>query len=106
METQKWIDKGYDLIVEFAPKILAAILIWIIGSWIIKMLMKGIKKAMTKANYDDSLKKFLLNLLSWIFKIVLILVVLGTVGVETTSFAAILAAAGLAVGMALSRSRL
>ena len=46
METQKWIDKGYDLIVEFAPKILAAILIWIIGSWIIKMLMKGIKKAM------------------------------------------------------------
>jgi len=104
METQKWIDKGYDLIVEFAPKILAAILIWIIGSWIIKMLMKGIKKAMTKANYDDSLKKFLLNLLNWIFKIVLILVVLGTVGVETTSFAAILAAAGLAVGMALQGS--
>lgn len=104
MDTQKWIDKGYDLIVEFAPKILAAILIWIIGSWIIKMLMKGIKKAMTKANYDESLKKFLLNLLNWILKIVLILVVLGTVGVETTSFAAILAAAGLAVGMALQGS--
>ncbi|MBL85032.1 MAG: mechanosensitive ion channel protein [Winogradskyella sp.] len=104
METQKWIDKGYDLIVEFAPKVLAAILIWIIGTWIIKMLMKGIKKAMTKANYDDSLKKFLLNLLNWIFKIVLILVVLGTMGVETTSFAAILAAAGLAIGMALQGS--
>lgn len=104
METQKWIDKGYDLIVEFAPKVLAAILIWIIGTWIIKMLMKGIKKAMTKANYDDSLKKFLLNLLTWIFKIVLILVVLGTMGVETTSFAAILAAAGLAIGMALQGS--
>ena len=68
------------------------------------MLMKGIKKAMTKANYDESLKKFLLNLLNWILKIVLILVVLGTVGVETTSFAAILAAAGLAVGMALQGS--
>lgn len=104
MDTQKWIDKGYDLIVEFAPKVLAAILIWIIGTWIIKMLMKGIKKAMTKANYDDSLKKFLLNLLNWIFKIVLILVVLGTMGVETTSFAAILAAAGLAIGMALQGS--
>ncbi|APY09666.1 mechanosensitive ion channel protein [Winogradskyella sp. J14-2] len=104
METQKWIDKGYDLIVDFAPKILAAILIWIIGSWIIKMVMKGIKKGMTKANYDDSLKKFLLNLINWIFKIVLILVVLGTVGVETTSFAAVLAAAGLAVGMALQGS--
>ncbi|WP_138432237.1 mechanosensitive ion channel family protein [Winogradskyella algicola] len=104
METQKWIDEGYNLIIEFAPKVLAAILIWIIGSWIIKMTMRGIKKAMTKANYDDSLKKFLLNLISWIFKIVLILVVLGTVGVETTSFAAVLAAAGLAVGMALQGS--
>ena len=104
MDTQKWIDKGYDLIVQFAPKLLAAILIWIIGSWIIKMVMKGIKKAMTKANYDESLKKFLLNLINWIFKIVLILVVLGTVGVETTSFAAVLAAAGLAVGMALQGS--
>ncbi|MCB0398875.1 MAG: mechanosensitive ion channel [Winogradskyella sp.] len=104
MDTQKWIDKGYDLIVQFAPKLLAAILIWIIGSWIIKTVMKGIKKAMTKANYDESLKKFLLNLINWIFKIVLILVVLGTVGVETTSFAAVLAAAGLAVGMALQGS--
>lgn len=104
MDTQKWIDKGYDLIVEFAPKLIAAILIWIIGNWIIKMVMKGIKKAMTTANYDESLKKFLLNLINWVFKIVLILVVLGTVGVETTSFAAVLAAAGLAIGMALQGS--
>lgn len=104
MDTQKWIDKGYDVIVEFAPKLIAAILIWIIGNWIIKMVMKGIKKAMTTANYDESLKKFLLNLINWVFKIVLILVVLGTVGVETTSFAAVLAAAGLAIGMALQGS--
>lgn len=104
METQDWIEKGRDLIFEFAPKIIVAILIWIIGRWIIKITMRGIKKAMTKANYDDSLKKFLLNLISWVFKIVLILVVLGTMGVETTSFAAILAAAGLAIGMALQGS--
>ena len=104
MDTQQWIDKGYNLIVEFAPKLLAAILIWIVGSWILKVIIKGLRKAMTKANYDESLKKFLLNLLTWILKIVLILVVLGTVGVETTSFAAILAAAGLAVGLALQGS--
>ena len=104
MDTQKWIDAGYNLIIEFGPKVIAAILIWIIGSWIIKMVLKGIRKAMTKANYDESLKKFLLNLITWIFKIVLILVVLGTVGVETTSFAAVLAAAGLAVGLALQGS--
>jgi small conductance mechanosensitive channel len=104
METQKWIDAGYNLIVEFGPKLIAAILIWIIGSWIIKMIIKGVRTAMTKAAYDESLKKFLLNLISWIFKIVLIIVVLGTVGVETTSFAAILAAAGLAIGLALQGS--
>lgn len=104
MDTQQWIDKGYNLIVEFAPKLVAAILIWIIGSWIIKLILRGLKKVLNKGDYDESLKKFLLNLLTWIFKIVLILVVLGTVGVETTSFAAILAAAGLAIGMALQGS--
>ena len=104
MDTQKWIDAGYNLIIEFGPKLIVAILIWIIGSWTIKLLLKGIRKAMNKANYDESLKKFLLNLINWIFKIVLIIVVLGTVGVETTSFAAIIAAAGLAIGLALQGS--
>jgi small conductance mechanosensitive channel len=104
MDTQKWIDAGYNLIVEFGPKLIAAILIWLIGSWVIKMIIKGVRTAMTKAAYDESLKKFLLNLISWVFKIVLIIVVLGTVGVETTSFAAILAAAGLAIGLALQGS--
>lgn len=104
MNTQKWIDAAYNLIIDFGPKIIGAILIWIIGSWVVKQLLKGIRKAMNKANYDESLKKFLLNLINWIFKIVLIIVVLGTVGVETTSFAAIIAAAGLAIGLALQGS--
>jgi small conductance mechanosensitive channel len=104
MDAQKWIDAGYNLIIEFGPKLISAILIWIIGSWMIKMIIKGFRKAMNKAAYDESLKKFLINLVSWAFKIVLIIVVLGTVGVETTSFAAILAAAGLAIGLALQGS--
>lgn len=104
METQKWIDKGIDFIVEFGPKIIGAIAIWIIGNWIIKILLKGITKMLNKGDYDESLKKFLINLVKWILKVVLIVVVLGTVGVETTSFAAILAAAGLAIGLALQGS--
>jgi len=104
MDIQKWIDEGYNLLIEFGPKIIGAIAIWIIGSWVIKTLLKGVRKAMDKRDYDVSLKKFLLNLLGWIFKVVLIVVVLGTVGVETTSFAAILAAAGLAIGLALQGS--
>ncbi|GAA4800042.1 mechanosensitive ion channel family protein [Litoribaculum gwangyangense] len=104
MDLEKWIEKGYALIMDFGPKVIAAIAIWIIGSWIIKKLLKGIKKVMTKGNYDESLQKFLLNLIKWVLKIILIIVVLGTVGVETTSFAAIIAAAGLAIGLALQGS--
>lgn len=104
MDTQKWIDEGYNFIVDYGPKVIGAILIWIIGSWIIKMMLKGLKKVLNKGDYDESLKKFLLNLVKWILKVVLIIVVLGTVGVETTSFAAIIAAAGLAIGLALQGS--
>ena len=104
METQKWIDAGYNLIIEFGPKLIGAILIWIIGSWIIKMLLKGLTKLMTKADYGESLEKFLLNLINWTLKIVLVIVVLGSVGIGTTSFAAVLAAAGLAIGLALQGS--
>ena len=104
MDTQKWIDSGYNFIIEFGPKVIGALLIWIIGSWVIKILLKTVKKVMAKGDYDESLSKFLLNLINWILKILLIIVVLGTVGVETTSFAAIIAAAGLAIGLALQGS--
>jgi small conductance mechanosensitive channel len=104
MDLERWVDKGYDIIINFGPKVIAAIAIWIIGSWVIKRLLKGTKKVMTKGNYDESLQKFLLNLLKWVLKIILIIVVLGTVGLETTSFAAVLAAAGLAIGLALQGS--
>ncbi len=104
MDTQKWIDKGYDLALEYAPKLLLAILIWIIGNLVIKLIIKGARSAMNKSNYEENLKKFLLNLASWTLKIVLIIVILGTVGIETTSLAAIMAAAGLAIGMALQGS--
>ena len=104
MKLQNWIDTGYDLILVYGPKLLMAIIIWFLGLWIIKMIRKGISKGLEKGNYDVSLKKFLLNLINWALKIILIVVVLGTLGIETTSFAAILAAAGLAVGLALQGS--
>lgn len=104
MDVQNWIDKGYDLLVEYTPKVIAAILIWIIGSWLIGVLLRLVKKTMNKSDYDESLKNFLLNLIKWSLKIVLFIVVLGTVGIETTTFAAVIAAAGLAIGLALQGS--
>jgi small conductance mechanosensitive channel len=104
MDLEKWITKGYDVLIDFGPRVLAAIVIWLVGSWIIKNLLKGTKKVMSKRDYDESLQKFLLNLLGWVFKILLILVILAKLGIETTSFAALLAAAGLAIGLALQGS--
>lgn len=103
-ETQKWIDAGTEFVMEYGPKVLGAIIIYIIGSWVIKRIVKALKKMMAKSNYDESLQKFLADLASWGLRIILILAVIGKLGVETTSFAAILAAAGLAVGLALQGS--
>ncbi|WP_035483654.1 mechanosensitive ion channel family protein [Gaetbulibacter saemankumensis] len=100
IDTEKWIE----LATEYGLKVIGAIIIWIIGSWVISAILKGTKRIMTKSSYDESLQKFLLNLFSWGLKILLVITLLGTLGVPTTSFAAIIAAAGLAVGMALQGS--
>ncbi|WP_406685005.1 mechanosensitive ion channel [Seonamhaeicola sp. MEBiC1930] len=104
MDIERYISLAQDFIIEYGIKVLGAIVIWIIGSWIIKKITKGIAKVMSKNNYDVSLQKFLLNLIGWGLKILLFLAILSQLGIETTSFAAILAAAGLAIGMALQGS--
>lgn len=93
-----------DFATTYGIKVIGAIVIWIIGSWVIKKIMKMTGSVMSKKEYDESLQKFLLNLISWALKILLIVVIMSQLGIETTSFAAILAAAGLAVGLALQGS--
>ena len=100
IDTEKWLQLALD----YGLKIIGAIIIWVIGSWVINNLLKGFRKIMAKGNYDESLQKFLINLIKWALKIVLIIVVLGTMGIETTSLAAVIAAAGLAIGLALQGS--
>ena len=104
MDTDYLIKKGYDLIADFGPKLVGAIAIWIIGGLIIKFIIKTVKRLMQKSSYDESLQKFLLNLIRWALKVVLVVVVLSVVGVATASFAAILASVGLAIGLALQGS--
>ena len=104
MDFNNILDTLIDFATVYGIKIIGAILIWIIGSWVIKKLMKGMKKIMSSREYDESLQKFLLNLVNWVLKILLIITLLGTLGVPTTSFAAIIAAAGLAIGLALQGS--
>ncbi len=102
MDIDKIITKITDMAVEYGPKLIGAILVFIIGSWIIKIIMKNISKFLDGRNIEDSLKPFLKSLLAILLRVMLVISVLGMVGIEMTSFIAILGAAGLAVGMALS----
>lgn len=103
-KAQEWINYGLDLAKEFGPKLLTAILIYIVGSWIVKKIIGALRKVMAKSKYDESLQKFLLNLTSWTLKVFLILFVISQLGVDVTTFAAVIAAAGLAIGLALQGS--
>lgn len=94
-------QKIKDMAIEYAPSVLLGIVILLVGLRIIKVITKLAGKAISRYNVDESLKSFLLSLISIILKILLFVAVLQQFGVETTSFIAIIGAAGLAVGLAL-----
>ncbi|SNR55794.1 small conductance mechanosensitive channel [Lutibacter agarilyticus] len=109
METQEYTESILDFIneyklMDFALKIVLAIIILIIGLWLAKKIVKISQKLMAKRGVDETLQQFLGDLMSWALKILVFITAISQVGVETTSFVAILGAAGLAVGLALQGS--
>lgn len=101
---EEYIEILKSVILEYAPSVLMALAILIVGLIVIKFIVKTAKKIMNKSGVDVTLQKFLGNLIGWGLKILLFIIVVSKLGVETTSFAAIIAAAGLAVGLALQGS--
>ena len=91
-----------DLIFIFGPKLIIACIILYVGFRLIRFLTKRIGKVFEKRNLDVSLRPFLLSVVSIGLKILLILTVVGYLGVEMTQFTAIIASAGVAIGLALS----
>ncbi|MEZ2415688.1 mechanosensitive ion channel family protein [Muriicola sp. E247] len=103
-KAEEWFKYAIELAKEFGPKLITAIIIYIVGAWIIKKVIGTSRKMMSRSKYDESLQRFLLNLVSWILKVFLILLVISQLGVDVTTFAAVIAAAGLAIGLALQGS--
>ena len=87
---------------NYGLKFVTALLTLIIGFWIVKLISKAFAALLTKRNVDPSLRGFLKSLVDILLKILLIITVVSMLGVQMTSFIAILGAAGLAIGMALS----
>ena len=99
-DVQHYIDQAIDLSIAYAPKFILAILTLIIGLWIINRILKVTDRALSK-KFDPTLTKFVSSLASVGLKALLLISVASMVGIATTSFIAVLGAAGLAIGLAL-----
>jgi len=100
----RYSDQFMSMLVEYAPKIIFAIVILIVGLWLIKKVVVIASKGFEKRKFDKSLNSFLSSIISLGLKILLIITAAGMVGIQTTSVIALLGAAGLAVGLALQGS--
>jgi small conductance mechanosensitive channel len=99
-----YFDKAIGLIMEYGPKLLLAIVVLIVGLWVIKGIKKVVAKAFQKGNVEISLQRFLISLINIGLKIVLLISVASMIGIATTSLVAMLGAATFAVGLALQGS--
>ncbi|HET6245680.1 MAG TPA: mechanosensitive ion channel family protein [Bacteroidia bacterium] len=100
----KLITQAIDLGFVIVPKVLLALITYFIGTFIIRLLVKSIKKIFTKYELESSLAIFLSSFLKVFLYVMLFLALAQTLGIQATSFLAVLGAAGLAVGLALQGS--
>lgn len=98
------ISEGGKLAATWGPKVLGALATLVIGSWIIRIAIRGIEKLLNNRHVDETLRPFIRTLILFGLYAMLFITVASMVGIETTSFVAILGAAGLAVGLALQGS--
>ncbi len=105
-EYQETLDSAIAWLGEFAVsyglQLVGAVIALIVGLWVVKKISGGIYRMMEKREVEPSLRSFLRSFISVLLKILVVISILGMVGVEMTSFIAILGAAGLAIGLALS----
>ncbi len=81
-------------------KILGALALWLFGRWLINLALRLFGRTLTRQNIDATLSRYMLTGLGVVLKVALVVAILGFFGVETTSFAALIAAGGVAVGVA------
>ncbi len=89
-----------DLAISFGAKLIGAIVLWFIGKWLINLAINLLKTSLAKGNVDPTIVRYIISFILIALQVVLIVAILGFFGVETTSFAALLAATGIAIGAA------
>ncbi|MEO0335526.1 MAG: mechanosensitive ion channel domain-containing protein, partial [Pseudomonadota bacterium] len=101
---QQYVDLVVEMAISYGPKLILAIIVLFVGLWVIGTLASLFNAILVRQKVDETLIPFLTNLVSWGLKALLAISVASMVGVETTSFVAVIGAAGLAVGLALQGS--
>ena len=102
MSLDTLVNKLIDLSVSFGSKLLVALLVFFIGRWIVKKLNRLVINILTKRHVEASLATFTKSLVSITLSFTLVIIIISVLGIETSSFIALFASAGVAVGMALS----
>ena len=98
---QSWMDKAYGYIAQYGMSLVIALLIFLIGRWVARLLARLAENAMVKSKVNETLAIFAKNIIYFALLVFVILAALNQLGIQTTSFVAIIGAAGLAVGLAL-----
>lgn len=102
METTTITQKIYDIVMTYGPRLIGAIIVLIVGLFLISIIRGAFKRRFEKRDMEPSLSRFLQSMISILLKIMLFIAVAGMLGVEMTAFIAVLGAFAFAVGMALS----
>src|SRR5574343_202068 len=104
IEIQNYFETVKKLVLEYSPTFVVAVIILLVGHWATSFITRTAKKLMIKRNVELTLSNFIGNIIFWTPRILLFVTVISKLGIETSSFVAILGAAGLAVGLSLQGS--
>lgn len=99
-----YVDQFIKLLIDYSPKLITAFIVLFVGLYIIRILNRLVRRIMIKRELDPTLSKFLADSLLWALRILLFVTFISKLGIETSSFVAILGAAGLAIGLSLQGS--
>jgi small conductance mechanosensitive channel len=100
LKLQDTLILAQQIIVNFGLKLVGAFVLWFVGRWLIGKVVMAVGRALTAKQLDSTLQRYLASILEVVLNIVLVIGILGFFGFETTSFAALIAAAGVAIGAA------
>ncbi|HEX6004907.1 MAG TPA: mechanosensitive ion channel family protein [Burkholderiales bacterium] len=100
MDWQRVWETTSTQLTTFGLKVVGAIAVWIIGRWLIGLASRLLTRALERQGVDSTLRRYIANIVTVALNIVLVVAILGYFGVETTSFAALIAAMGIAIGAA------